>query len=134
MNRSILSIGILLTSLAVNAKTPSEVYEQAAKSTVVVRNMDGNGKAQSMGSGVILPDRDVVTNCHVIKGASQLKVRIGKKEYPATLRHSDWERDVCSLSVVGVTAPAIVMGSTKKLKVGARVYAIGAPKGLEAPP
>ena len=131
MNRSILSIGILLTSLAVNAKTPSEVYEQAAKSTVVVRNMDGNGKAQSMGSGVILPDRDVVTNCHVIKGASQLKVRIDKKEYPATLRHSDWERDVCSLSVVGVTAPAIVMGSTKKLKVGARVYAIGAPKGLE---
>jgi S1-C subfamily serine protease len=79
------------------------MYEQAAKSTVVVRNMDSAGKAKSMGSGVVLPDRDVVTNCHVVKGASQLKVRIGNQEYPATLRYSDWDRDVCSLSVAGIT-------------------------------
>jgi S1-C subfamily serine protease len=64
--------------------------------------MDSAGKAKSMGSGVVLPDRDVVTNCHVVKGASQLKVRIGKQEYPATLRYSDWDRDVCSLSVAGI--------------------------------
>lgn len=131
MLRYAIGAAVVLASISIHAKTPSEVYEQAAKSTVVVRNMNGNGKAQSMGSGVILPDRDVVTNCHVIRSASQLTVRIDKKEYPATLRHSDWERDVCSLSVVGMTAPAIVLGSTKKLKVGARVYAIGAPKGLE---
>ena len=60
-----------------HAKSASEVYEQAARSTVVVENIDAKGKAQSMGSGVVLPDGDVVTNCHVVKGANRLKVRIG---------------------------------------------------------
>lgn len=75
-----------------HAKTASEVYEQAARSTVVVENIDAQGKAQGMGSGVVLPDGDVVTNCHVVKGANRLKVRIGSKEHPATLRYSDWDR------------------------------------------
>jgi S1-C subfamily serine protease len=126
-----LTVSVLLVAFLAHAKTPGEVYEQAAKSTVVVRNIDSGGKPKSMGSGVILPDRDVVTNCHVVKGASELKVRIGTKEYPATLRYSDWDRDVCSLSVAGISASAVVVGSTKTLKVGAKVYAIGAPKGLE---
>ena len=131
MFRHALTTAVLLAAFFAEAKTPGEVYEQAAKSTVVVRNIDSSGKAKSMGSGVILPDRDVVTNCHVVKGASQLKVRIGDKEYPATLHYSDWDRDVCSLSVAGISAPAVVVGSSKTLKVGAKVYAIGAPKGLE---
>ena len=122
---------VLFSSSLAHAKTPGEVYEQAAKSTVVVLNMDGKGKTQGMGSGVILPDRDVVTNCHVVKDASSLRVRIGKQEYPATLRYSDWDRDVCSLVVTGINASAVVVGSTKTLKVGAKVYAVGAPKGLE---
>jgi tetratricopeptide (TPR) repeat protein len=106
------------------------VYEQAAKSTVVVRNLDSGGMAKGMGSGVVLPGGDVATNCHVVRGASTLKVRIGDKEYPATLRYSDWDRDVCSLSVVEMNVPPAVIGSTKALKVGTKVYAIGAPKGL----
>ena len=76
-------------------------------------------------------DGDVVTNCHVIKGANKIKVRIGGKEHSATLRYSDWDRDVCSLSVAGLSAQAVVVGNTKTHKVGAKVYAIGAPKGLE---
>lgn len=122
---------LFLVAFTVHAKSASDIYEQAAKSTVVVENIDAKGKAQGMGSGVVLADGDVVTNCHVIKGANTLKVRIGDKEYPATLRYSDWDRDVCSLSVAGLSAQAVVVGNTKTLKVGAKVYAIGAPKGLE---
>ena len=131
MLRYALSVSVLLAAVPAHAKSPGEIYEQAAKSTVVVLNKDGKGKTHGLGSGVILPDRDVVTNCHVVKGAGSLAVRIDKKEYLATLRHSDWDRDVCSLGVSGVSAPAVVIGSTKTLKVGAKVYAIGAPKGLE---
>ena len=120
-----------LTSPTVQAKTASEVYEQAAKSTVVVANFDAQGKQKSMGSGVVMPDGDVVTNCHVVKGAARLTVRVGQTERPATMRYSDWDRDVCSLSSSGLNAPAAKVGSSKTLKVGAKVYAIGAPKGLE---
>jgi len=126
-----LATALIFAAFTVHAKTASEIYEQAAKSTVVVGNIDDKGKVHSMGSGVVLPNGNVVTNCHVVKGASRLKVRIGDKEYPATLRYSDWDRDVCSLSIAGLSAPAVVVGNTKTLKVGAKVYAIGAPKGLE---
>jgi S1-C subfamily serine protease len=87
MFRFAVSTAAFLVCISVHAKTPGEVYEQAVKSTVVVRNIDSGGKVKSMGSGVVLPDRDVVTNCHVVKGANQLKVSIGKQEYPATLRY-----------------------------------------------
>jgi cytochrome c-type biogenesis protein CcmH/NrfG len=120
-----------LTSSTAYAKTASEIYEQAAKSTVVVVNFDAQGKQKSMGSGVVMPDGDVVTNCHVVKDASRLTVRVGQTERPATLRYSDWDRDVCALSSSGLNAPAATVGSSKTLKVGAKVYAIGAPKGLE---
>jgi tetratricopeptide (TPR) repeat protein len=125
-----LAAALSFVALSVYAKTASEVYEQAARSTVVVESLDAKGKMKGMGSGVVLGNGHVVTNCHVVKDASRLRVRSGDKEHAATLRYSDWERDVCSLSSVGLSAPAAVLGSTKKLKVGATVYAIGAPKGL----
>lgn len=124
-------LALFLVASTAHAKTASEVYEQAARSTVVVENIDAKGKVQTIGSGVVLADGDVVTNCHVVKNAFQLKVRNGDKVHRATLRYSDWDRDVCSLSSAGLNAPAAVVGSSQTLKVGARVYAIGAPKGLE---
>ena len=81
---------LFVAASTAHAKTASEIYEQAARSTVVVENINAKGKSQSMGSGVVFADGDVVTNCHVIKGANKLKVRIGGKEHSATLRSSVW--------------------------------------------
>jgi cytochrome c-type biogenesis protein CcmH/NrfG len=125
------AIFLCFVTFAAYGKTASEVYEQAAKSTVVVLNIDNNGKNHSMGSGVVFSDGYVVTNCHVIKGASSIAIRIEDKEFPATLKYSDWDRDICSLSIANLRSSPIFLGNTKTLKVGAKVYAIGAPKGLE---
>ena len=130
MNLTLL-ITLLFVAFTAQAKTASEIYEQASKSTVLVLNLDEKGEPQSRGSGVVFTKGNVVTNCHVVKDAGGLKVHSGNKEYSATLQYSDWDRDVCSLSIAGLDAPAVVVGSTKTLKVGAKVYAIGAPKGLE---
>jgi len=67
----------------------------------------------------------------VIKNVAKIQVVYEGKQYLATLQYSDWDRDVCTLTVSGINAPAVVKGSTSRLKVGARVYAIGAPQGLE---
>jgi tetratricopeptide (TPR) repeat protein len=131
MLRYAMAVLAVLVSSPTWSKTPGQIYEHAAKSTVVVRNIDSSGKVKSIGSGVVLQDMSVVTNCHVVKGASQLNVRIRDKEHAAKVRYSDWDRDVCSLSVPGLSASAVILGSTKTLKIGAKVYAIGAPKGLE---
>lgn len=122
---------LFMMALTANAKTATEVFEIAARSTVVVLTYDGKGEVKAFGSGVVLPGGIIATNCHVIKDAARLAVRYQKQEYPAAMRHTDWERDTCSLTAEGLKAPPVKIGSTKSLKVGTRVFAVGAPKGLE---
>jgi hypothetical protein len=127
----LLVIVTLLFAIAVHAKTASEIFDAVSSSIVVIRTYDAKGKDQALGSGVVLASDVIATNCHVIKDAAKIHVVRQGQEYLATVRHSDWDRDVCTLTVSGINAPAVVTGTTNHLKVGARVYAIGAPKGLE---
>jgi tetratricopeptide (TPR) repeat protein len=113
------------------AMTASQVYEKVSNSIVVVYGLDENGKGQTYGSGVVIPGGAVVTNCHVIDMASAIKVNYQKKSYPAVAQYIDLERDVCTLVPKGLVAPSVGLGNTDNLKIGERVYAIGAPKGLE---
>jgi hypothetical protein len=57
----------------------------------------------------------------VISGGEVLK---------GTLRAGDMERDLCELAVKGLQAPRVPL-FTGRLRVGQRVYAIGAPEGLD---
>ncbi|RJR47701.1 MAG: hypothetical protein C4576_09195 [Desulfobacteraceae bacterium] len=136
MNKGLLFLlGVLLAAFFVSvspvfAKTASEVFEMVSACIVVVKASDAKGGGV-FGSGVVLAKGLVATNYHVVEGSSRIQIVHGGKAYPATLLHADREKDVCTLLVKGLSAPAVVMGSTSRLKVGARVYAIGAPHGLE---
>ncbi|NTW68241.1 MAG: tetratricopeptide repeat protein [Chlorobiaceae bacterium] len=112
-------------------KTAVEVFRQASKSVVAIYNYGDSGTLQSLGSGIVLPSGDVATNYHVIEKAGRLTVIYQGKEYPAKPRYIDRFRDVCSLDAPGLQALHVRLGSTKILNVGAKVYAIGSPKGLE---
>jgi tetratricopeptide (TPR) repeat protein len=122
---------LLLSAATARAKSASEVFESVNNSVVVVKSFNSKGESLGFGSGVALPAGVVATNCHVIKGAASLRVLFQGTEYPATTDQSDWERDVCTLSAATLPARAVVMGSSRGLKVGQRVYAVGAPRGLE---
>jgi len=126
-----MALAALPVSAVVQAKSPTELFESVSSSIVVVHGMDNQGKPQSLGSGVVLAKDEIVTNCHVIEKSARLSVEHRGREYSATLKHSDYDHDVCSLNVTGFDAPAAVLGSTKPLKVGQKVFAIGAPQGLE---
>lgn len=122
---------ILLSTVNVEAKTASDVFETVSPSIIVVKALDAKGKAFAFGSGVVLDKGIIVTNCHVIKNAISMKVMYRGKEYTATPLKTDWDRDVCSLTVTNLYAPAIALGTTIRLKVGQKVYAVGSPKGLD---
>ena len=113
------------------AKTPAELFSMASPSVVVVRALDAQGKVIGFGSGVVIAPAQVVTNCHVSDKGARLEVKSGLRALPASLRYADRERDLCQLAVPGLTAPAVKIGSVKQLKIGARVVALGAPRGLE---
>lgn len=118
-------------ALEAGAKSPADVFEGVSGSVVVVYGKDPKGKVISLGSGVTLAASEVATNCHVVDEASDLSVRHMGVEYPAARQHSDYDRDVCSLVVPGLKAKVAQLGTTQALKVGQRVYVIGAPYGLE---
>ncbi|MGA9754154.1 MAG: serine protease [Desulfobaccales bacterium] len=127
---------ILLTLMAglpqsALALTASQVYEQVKDSVVVVKAYDQQGKPVGLGSGVMLPSGDVITNYHVVKSGVRYMVGQGKKGMPATLKAGDPQKDLCLLKATGLTAKPARLGQAVKLKVGEPVYAVGAPQGLE---
>src|ERR1700688_2120284 len=87
---------------------------------------------EGQGSGFII-DRDghVLTNYHVIANARQVEVTLhNRKKYRATIVGTDRSHD---LAIVQIKAPELspmVLGDSKNLQVGQKVYAIGNPFGL----
>ncbi|MFA4904161.1 MAG: serine protease [Desulfobaccales bacterium] len=123
----------LFTALpqAALALTASQVYEQVKDSVVVVKAYDQEGKPVGLGSGVMLPSGDVITNYHVAKAGGRYMVGQGKKGVPASLKAGDPDKDLCLLSAPGLAAKPARLGRAAGLKVGEPVYAVGAPQGLE---
>jgi tetratricopeptide (TPR) repeat protein len=122
---------LLLSAARTRAESATQVFERVAPSVVVVLSLDAGGKRVALGSGVAIAPGVVATNCHVIRDGTSCMVRYHGQDYPARLLNSDWQRDVCSLEVSGLPAPPVMLGDTASLKVGATVYAVGAPEGLE---
>ena len=113
------------------APTASQVYEQVKDSVVVVKAYDQKGKQVGMGSGVMLPSGDIITNYHVVKAGVRYTVGQGKQAIPATLKGGDPDKDLCLLTAPGLVAKPARLGKAARLKVGEPVYAVGAPQGLE---
>lgn len=113
------------------ALAPEVLFEQLAPSVWTVDVFDAQGKRAGTGSAVVIGPGSLVTNCHVIAKAKGFAVARENVSYGATLEHADPERDLCLLKVRNFSAPAVTIGNADDLKVGARVYAIGSPRGLE---
>jgi serine protease Do len=89
-------------------------------------------REQSLGSGVIVsPDGTVLTNNHVIDGASDIHVYLNdKREFTAKLVGTDPKTDVAVLKIDARDLPTLALGDSAKLQVGDLVFAIGDPFGI----
>jgi hypothetical protein len=123
--------GLAFATAASAALTPEDLFEQRSASIFVVHVYDKAGKKLGTGSGVVVGKEQVITNCHVLAKAAAIRISRGNISLGATLEWPDPERDLCQLRAKDLMAPAVPLGSVAKVKVGQRVYAIGAPSGLE---
>ncbi len=92
-----------------------------------------NERIHAVGSGFVIdPDGYVVTNHHVIKGASEITVVTnGGKRYPAELKGYDAKTDLALLKITAdEPLPYVVFGDSGRARVGDWVVAIGNPFGL----
>lgn len=89
-------------------------------------------REESLGSGVILTsDGTIITNNHVIDGATDIKVSLSdKKEYTAKLVGTDKMSDIAVLKINATGLPTLPLGNSSNLKVGDLVFAIGDPFGI----
>jgi len=92
----------------------------------------GEVPQEGQGSGFVIDkDGHIVTNYHVIADAQQVEVTMhNRKKYRATVVGTDPAHD---LAVIQIKAPDLtpaVLGDSRNLKVGQKVYAIGNPFGL----
>ncbi len=85
------------------------------------------------GSGFIVsPDGTILTNAHVVNGASEVTVRLtDRREYTAKVVGVDTKSDIAVIRIPAKNLPTVKLGDTRNLKVGEWVVAIGAPFGFE---
>lgn len=81
------------------------------------------------GSGVVIAEDTVLTNFHVVEGASSLKITTGDNEFDATLLAYDENLDVAILKADGLNLPAVTLGDSDTLQVGDWAICIGNPLG-----
>jgi len=84
------------------------------------------------GSGVIIRENGyIVTNNHVVNGASEIEVMTDdRKTYKAELIGTDPVTDIALIKIDGQNLPTLTLGDSDKLRIGEWVLAIGSPYGL----
>jgi serine protease Do len=89
-------------------------------------------REQALGSGVIVtPDGTILTNNHVIDGASDIKVYLSdKREFKAKLVGADPKTDIAVLKIDAGGLPTLPLGDSSQLNVGDLIFAIGDPFGI----
>lgn len=124
-----------------------EASEVSTPSVVFIKNFSGTDFKQygifdyffgsgpnqrvSTGSGVIMSkDGYIITNNHVIDRAETIEVVHQKKTYQAKLIGTDKNTDIAVLKIEAKNLPAIKQGSSRDLKIGEWVIAVGNPFNL----
>ena len=115
--------------------SPSVVYIEVQQP---VRSRRGNlpgmpHEAKGSGSGFIFtPDGFILTNSHVVHGATRIEVTVSDgHKHQADLIGDDPDTD---LAIIRINAPNLVpahLGETKKIRVGQLAVAIGNPYGFQ---
>jgi serine protease Do len=85
-----------------------------------------------LGSGVIIsPDGYIVTNNHVVEGATDIRVTMSNREVlPAKVIGTDPLTDLAVIKVKGSNLPSVPWGDSAKLQQGQTVLAFGNPYGF----
>ncbi|MET9510923.1 trypsin-like peptidase domain-containing protein [Streptomyces flavidovirens] len=124
--------GVTGTNVSQSSKgTVSGVAQAVSPSIVEINATSASGN--STGSGVIITaDGEIITNNHVVSGASSVKVKLSDgKTYTADVVGTDPDKDLALIKLQGASGlKAATLGNSDDVKVGDEVVAIGSPEGL----
>lgn len=121
---------VKVTAVDVRRSAPSSIFDFFFGYESVPEKRERVGS----GSGVIIrPDGYIVTNNHVVEGASKIEVTLNNnKSYEATLIGTDPATDVALIKIEEQGLPVIPFGDSDELRLGEWVLAIGSPYDLRS--
>ena len=134
-----------VTSAGVAAPAPSPgsfaaIYQQDKDGVVTITTTTSNGRgfrsfSQAEGSGIVMDKKgDILTNAHVVDGASQVQVAFSNGQITTgQVKGVDQSADlaVVQVSVSSDQLHPLATGNSDTLQVGDTALAIGAPFGLQ---
>ncbi|MFF0023576.1 S1C family serine protease [Streptomyces sp. NPDC004082] len=122
------------TNVVPAAKKGTVAGVASAVSPSIVEISATSNAGRSTGSGVIITSGgEIVTNNHVISGASSIKVTTSKgKTYTAKVVGTDSKKDLALIELEHAPSglKAASLGDSSAVQVGDQVVAIGSPEGL----
>jgi S1-C subfamily serine protease len=113
--------------------SPSAIYASAKDAVTYI--VADTPEGQATGSGfVVSKDGYIVTNDHVVDGATSVKVMLGTSKTAQTAKvvGIDPSRDLALLKVDGHDLKTLSLGNSSSVGVGDATYAIGNPFGLDS--
>lgn len=123
MTKALLTLLIIcVTNLCQAQDTPaivSKISQHLVK--VKVELADGDG----LGSGVVVSNNQIVTNCHVVADALSVKVIVNGDSLNVSGLIPDWQHDVCILVVDQLKAPVATIGNSEQLHYEQPLFAMG---------
>lgn len=128
---------ILIASLlysSASAQNARQLAQDTFPSVVLLVMQDANGQPVSLGSGFFVAAGVIVTNLHVVRGASSGQVKLVGQQRSYAISGVvgiNVDADIVLLNVEGAKAPPLELSTGSDLAVGDVVYAVGNPEGLE---
>ncbi len=117
----------------ISTAAPSDDMLQSLNAQVLRVHVNHNNGSHGFGSAVVIAKNQVVTNCHVVTDARDVKVVVEGHLQVATEVKPDWRHDLCILTVDNLEAPVAKMGASKSLKHETPVFTIGYPDQTTKP-
>ena len=117
----------------ITEQTAQEIAQNALKSIVYLEMQKPDGTI-SQGSGFFIRPSYIVTNHHVIEGATKAYVKLVGKQITyrvESIAATDEYYDLAVLKLSGITAPTLSLANSDTVQIGETVYVAGNPKGLE---
>ncbi len=114
--------------------TPQEIFVKCSPSVVAISTQTRSyyGIGQSSGTGIIMSeDGYIITNHHVIDGATEVSVTTKNGVYPAAIVGSEAKSDIAVLKIEAEGLQVAEFGSSSELVTGDSAIVIGNPLGLE---
>lgn len=146
MRKSILTliIGMLVVIQSQAQEDLTQLYERVHKAVVTIYSSSqevvnqgarrGTVTVEGLGSGFMISGKRIITAAHVVQSADNIAVEfVDKERIPAKVISIYKNADVALIELAYTKKDAVIvpMGDSDAMKIGSKIFVIGAPFGLQ---